>query len=183
MTVEFGDPRLPERFWSKVEPADNGCWMWKGAVKHQKIGDRRYATYTHEGRQRQLPMVVALVFIQPGYDTKQFRAENTCENKYQCANPEHITLISRADCKNGHKNPKRNAHNMCIECKREGERSRGPRPSGWGRKTVRRKTPKPIEGFTVFGDKPPGEIWRPAGWPKEVLGGRIPANQEQRESA
>ena len=29
--MEFGDPRLPERFWAKVSPVPNtGCWMWTG---------------------------------------------------------------------------------------------------------------------------------------------------------
>jgi len=28
----YGDRRLPERFWAKVEPdPDTGCWMWTGA--------------------------------------------------------------------------------------------------------------------------------------------------------
>ena len=30
--VAFGDARLPERFWAKVEPEPNtGCWLWVGA--------------------------------------------------------------------------------------------------------------------------------------------------------
>jgi hypothetical protein len=29
--IEFGDPRLPDRFWSKARPLDNGCWAWKSA--------------------------------------------------------------------------------------------------------------------------------------------------------
>lgn len=173
--MEFGDPRLPERFWKKIERTEDGdCWIWTGAIKNQRGGNRRYATYTHEGKQRQLVMVVALI-LDPEYDAKKYRAYNTCENKYICANPTHIATVARADCKNGHENPKRNAHNMCIECKREAERNR-TRPHGWKSKTTpRRKPQKPIEGFTVFGDKKTDEIWRPAGWPKEVLGGQLKA--------
>lgn len=183
MSVEFGDPRLPERFWKKVEPNDTGCWIWKGAIKEQK-GGRRYGTYTHDSRQRQVPMVIASVFIQPGYDTKEFRAENTCENKYICAHPEHITLISRHDCKRGHKNPPR-ANGSCKICKAEDERARPKgRVSQRSRKNVvRRKPTKPIEGFSVFGDKKTDEIWRPSGWPKEVLGGNLKPYESERKSA
>lgn len=176
MNMKFGDPRLPERFWKKVERTeDNDCWIWVGAIKSQRTGNRRYATYTHDGKQRQMVTVVTLV-LDPDFDSKKFRAYNTCENKYLCANPEHIATISRSTCKNGHENTERNSHNMCKQCKREGEKSRGssPRP---------KKPKKPIEGFTVFGDKTSDDIWRPSGWPKEVLGGRITVNQEERESA
>lgn len=28
-TAEFGDPRLPERFWSKIQvDHETGCWLW-----------------------------------------------------------------------------------------------------------------------------------------------------------
>ncbi len=30
--VEFGDARLPERFWQKVTPCPmTGCWLWTGS--------------------------------------------------------------------------------------------------------------------------------------------------------
>lgn len=28
--MEFLDPRLPDRFWEKVEVASGGCWLWLG---------------------------------------------------------------------------------------------------------------------------------------------------------
>lgn len=29
--MDFGDPRLPQRFWDKVEvDSESGCWMWTG---------------------------------------------------------------------------------------------------------------------------------------------------------
>jgi sugar lactone lactonase YvrE len=27
-SVEFGDPRLPLRFWEKVQVDPSGCWIW-----------------------------------------------------------------------------------------------------------------------------------------------------------
>ena len=31
---QFGDARLPERFWDKVSPEPNsGCWIWCAAIK------------------------------------------------------------------------------------------------------------------------------------------------------
>lgn len=33
--INFGDERLPERFWSKVLPEPNsGCWLWTSAISH-----------------------------------------------------------------------------------------------------------------------------------------------------
>jgi hypothetical protein len=31
--MNFGDPRLPDRFWVKVIPEPNsGCWLWFAAI-------------------------------------------------------------------------------------------------------------------------------------------------------
>jgi hypothetical protein len=37
--VNFGDPRLPERFWSKVSPCPmSGCWLWTAAAGRLAYG-------------------------------------------------------------------------------------------------------------------------------------------------
>ena len=55
--MNFGDPRLPERFWNKCIPEPNsGCWLWFGATDshgdgqitrgrrtERKSGTHRYA--------------------------------------------------------------------------------------------------------------------------------------------
>ena len=43
--MNFLDPRLPERFWSKVQPCPmSGCWLWTGAIDH-----KGYARYVVDG--------------------------------------------------------------------------------------------------------------------------------------
>lgn len=34
----FGSDRLPERFWRRVELADNGCWLWNGLTSRLGYG-------------------------------------------------------------------------------------------------------------------------------------------------
>jgi len=35
--VDYGDPRLPERFWVMVYPCPiTGCWLWGGAPRNSK---------------------------------------------------------------------------------------------------------------------------------------------------
>ena len=36
--VRFGDPRLPQRFWDRVMPTLDDCWVWLGAVSHNGYG-------------------------------------------------------------------------------------------------------------------------------------------------
>jgi HNH endonuclease len=37
--IQFGDPRLPERFWSKVLPEPNtGCWLWIASLTKNGYG-------------------------------------------------------------------------------------------------------------------------------------------------
>src|SRR3546814_17503301 len=38
--IEFGDTRLPRRFWDKVSPEPHsGCWLWLGAHTAPGYGD------------------------------------------------------------------------------------------------------------------------------------------------
>ena len=37
--MDYGDPRLPDRFWAKVYPEPNtGCWLWSGATTGNGYG-------------------------------------------------------------------------------------------------------------------------------------------------
>lgn len=40
----LNDPRLPDRFWAKVEVAPSGCWVWTGAKA------KGYGVFRWEGR-------------------------------------------------------------------------------------------------------------------------------------
>jgi hypothetical protein len=49
MGIQFGDNRLPERFWKKVVIyPGSGCWLWTAG----KYGSRGYAAFKWEGRTR-----------------------------------------------------------------------------------------------------------------------------------
>lgn len=60
---EFGDPRLPERFWEKVAQQESGCWLWTRALNRDGYGtywvtrtDRRLAhRYAFEVLVRSVP--------------------------------------------------------------------------------------------------------------------------------
>lgn len=36
--IEFGDRRVPRRFWDKVRKSSNGCWHWTGGLSEQRYG-------------------------------------------------------------------------------------------------------------------------------------------------
>jgi hypothetical protein len=37
--ADYGDPRLPDRFWDKVFPTPGtGCWLWSAAATPQEYG-------------------------------------------------------------------------------------------------------------------------------------------------
>lgn len=37
--IQFGDTRLPKRFWNKCVPEPNsGCWLWIGALNRSREG-------------------------------------------------------------------------------------------------------------------------------------------------
>lgn len=41
MSATFGDARLPLRFWSKILPVDDGCWIWIGSTCPKDYGTFR----------------------------------------------------------------------------------------------------------------------------------------------
>ena len=59
--ITFGDPRLPERFWSKVR-IDTlfGCWIWTGSKN-----DKGYGTFWWGGRMRYTHAVTTEVLVGP----------------------------------------------------------------------------------------------------------------------
>lgn len=76
------DPRLPERFWSKVMTEPNsGCWLWLGHVDN-----KGYGKYKHHGKAERAHRL-----------TRRFRktADHKCQNT-SCVNPDHLQDVSRA---------------------------------------------------------------------------------------
>jgi hypothetical protein len=92
--IEFGDVRLPERFWSKVIIADNGCWIWKGAKN--KAG---YGRFEFSGRNRYAFHLAYETLV--GQIPIGFEPDHLCRN-YGCVNPNHLELVThKVNCQRG----------------------------------------------------------------------------------
>jgi hypothetical protein len=99
----FGDPRLPERFWAKAEPAESGCWRWTASLTAAGYGQIALRTAT--------PIVahkwayLALVGEVPEGETLDHRChtdDSTCTGgsdcqHRRCVNPAHLEPVARGE--------------------------------------------------------------------------------------
>lgn len=84
------DPRLPPRFWTKVQPEPNsGCWLWTAATT--KNG---YAKLGIGGRTRNAHGLAYEAFVGPVPDGLEL--DHKCRTRC-CVNPLHLEAISHAD--------------------------------------------------------------------------------------
>jgi len=126
--VFVNDDRLPERFWSKVFPQENGCWLWGGSVFGKK-NDRGYGGFRWNGRHMKVHRVSYLAFVGP---LTEETVDHLCAMRL-CVNPAHLEQVSmrensnrcalpsrRPTCRNGHvriaQNLERRASGK-IECR------------------------------------------------------------------
>lgn len=89
MTAAFGDSRLPERFWSKVDQADNGCWHWTAAtngVGYGKYSINKRLFYAHR------VAYVVLVGPIPG----GLVLDHLCRVRH-CVNPDHLEPVTQRE--------------------------------------------------------------------------------------
>lgn len=116
MSTQFGDSRLPERFWSRVAPEPlTGCWLWTGSGNGHGYGQMWW-----RGRLRQTHRVVYDELaggIPFGLHVDHVRARG-CASTW-CCNPDHLEPVTprengmrgdtiqgryagRTHCKHGH---------------------------------------------------------------------------------
>ena len=142
MTINLLDPRLPDRFWNKVQPCPmSGCWIWTGYT------DRRgYGTYTCEGKTRFAHRVAfAVLRVDP---PRGLELDHLCRVT-SCCNPEHLEAVThlvnvarsrlraantlrhkdRTHCLYGHRytehgGRRKNGRRFCRACDNERHRDR-----------------------------------------------------------
>lgn len=85
--VELDDPRLPARFWSKVEPDPaSGCWNWTAALEHGG-----YARFFWDGKTVLGHRVAYASLVAPIPDGMQI--DHLCRNR-RCVNPRHHEVVT-----------------------------------------------------------------------------------------
>lgn len=90
--MNFGDERLPQRFWDKVSPEPNsGCWLWTAAIL-RKYGRFRFGAdgtatkLAHRGAYQRLV----------GPVPEGMELDHLCRTP-SCVNPAHLRPISHYD--------------------------------------------------------------------------------------
>lgn len=145
MNPQFGDSRLPERFWDKCIPDPNGgCWLWIGSIIHEGYGHFRWPL-----RSRELVYSHRLAFETlngPIPDDKMI--DHLCRVRC-CCNPAHLEpvtckenvargrgpevararMLARTHCKHGHALTPDNIYlwreiRICRSCRRETVRNK-----------------------------------------------------------
>jgi HNH endonuclease len=80
--LQFGDTKLPERFWDKVYPEPNtGCWLWGGAWEGSGYASFRVGRRMMKGHRL---TYAAAHGHEPSGDT-----DHLCRQR-PCVNPEHL---------------------------------------------------------------------------------------------
>jgi len=144
--VNFLDPRLPERFWSKCIPEPNsGCWLWTAGVRDKKEGYGGFQIKTGVNRRVHQVAYEALI----GEVPEDLQLDHKCRLRI-CCNPAHLEPVAqrinvlrgeglaaqasrRTHCEAGHPYTEENtymrvrrgrqeASRVCRQCKNAAER-------------------------------------------------------------
>jgi hypothetical protein len=142
-TPEFGDDRLPQRFWDKARVEPDGCWHWTAckSIGYGKFGWNGKSVHAHLVSYRTLigQIPEGLVADHECHDPATCPGGTPCTHR-SCVNPSHIGLKTNAEntsrgrmshwnlrkthCPNGHEystqntRRDRNGTRWCKECER-----------------------------------------------------------------
>lgn len=151
-TVDYGDPRLPERFWLKVYPCPiTGCWLWG-----DRPSGKGYGQYWTGGRR---PVAHRFLWESTvGPVPAGLELDHLCRVRC-CVNPEHLEPVTgqvnvlrgisvaaayarRTSCKHGHRFTAENTIRRpngargcrtCVQANDERRRPRKPPRTHCGR--------------------------------------------------
>lgn len=84
--AEFGDARLPQRFWDKVRVVPSGCWEWT-AGKHAG----GYGQVSWGGTSRRAHRVAYIALVGP--IPAGLQCDHLCRVRL-CCNPAHIEIVT-----------------------------------------------------------------------------------------
>lgn len=76
------DCRMPTRFWEKIKPSDDGCWIWTACKD-----DNGYPVYWYEKRNHRAYRVSYLMFVGSLFENMELT--HKCK-KLDCVNPDHL---------------------------------------------------------------------------------------------
>jgi hypothetical protein len=80
------DPRLPERFWTKVRRASTGCWEWTAGTTA-----RGYGIFQADGRSQRAHRVAYEALVGPIADSLVI--DHLCRTRH-CVRPDHLEPVT-----------------------------------------------------------------------------------------
>lgn len=86
--IQFGDDRLPPRFWNKVRREINGCWIWTAT---RTSG---YGQFAFGGRLGQSHRVAYSELVGP--IPEGMVCDHLCM-EVACVNPAHIEIVTQGE--------------------------------------------------------------------------------------
>ena len=104
--IQFGDSRLPERFWSKVQTEPNsGCWLWIASLNNKGYGQfnkRRTVVGRYEWSRRSEALQETMLAHRHAYQVLVSNSvagldlDHLCRTR-SCVNPAHLEPVDHAE--------------------------------------------------------------------------------------
>lgn len=134
MNYDYGDKRLPARYWAKVAPQTSGCWLWRGAR------NKGYGVFWLVDRPQYVHRLAYAKLV--GRLKRGHVIDHRCKNTW-CCFPGHLELVTQAEnmarsnsaqalkthCPKGHPLSGKNLRltkqgwRTCIQCSRASARA------------------------------------------------------------